>query len=100
MTNEERLMTILLAPQISEKSTLAADQKGQYVFKVVKDATKGEIKSAVEKLFKVEVEQVRVMNVKGKTKGRTGIRRGRRSDWKKAYVALKPGSEIEFIGAE
>lgn len=97
--NEERLMTILLAPHISEKSTVSADQNRQFVFKVATDASKNEIKSAVEMLFNVEVDKVRVINVKGKTKQR-GLRKGRRSDWKKAYVALKPGSDIEFMGAE
>jgi len=98
--NEERLMTILEAPHVSEKATIVADRHNQYVFRVAKDATKGEIKSAVEKMFEVEVEQVRVLNVKGKRKQRFGAGNGRRPDWKKAYVSLKAGAEIDFTGAE
>ncbi|GAB2937306.1 50S ribosomal protein L23 [Aquaspirillum soli] len=97
--NQERLMQVILAPVISEKSTRVADQDQQVVFKVVKDATKPEIKAAVELLFKVEVEGVQVLNVKGKVK-RFGRFTGRRSDWKKAYVSLKPGQEIDFTAAE
>ena len=97
MMREERLLKVLLAPHVSEKSTLAAEQNNTVVFKVAKDATKAEIGAAVEKLFEVEVTGVRTVNVKGKTK-RTGARIGRRSDWKKAYVTLKDGSEIDFVG--
>lgn len=97
--NQERLMQVILAPVISEKSTRVADQDQQVVFKVVKDATKPEIKAAVELLFKVEVEGVQVLNVKGKVK-RFGRFTGRRSDWKKAYVSLKPGQEVDFTAAE
>lgn len=97
--NQERLMQVILAPVISEKSTRVADQDQQVVFKVVKDATKPEIKAAVELLFKVEVEGVQVLNVKGKVK-RFGRFTGRRSDWEKAYVSLKPGQEIDFTAAE
>ena len=97
--NQERLMQVILAPVISEKSTRVADQDQQVVFKVVKDATKPEIKAAVELLFKVEVEGVQVLNVKGKVK-RFGRFTGRRSGWKKAYVSLKPGQEIDFTAAE
>ncbi|KKL70132.1 hypothetical protein LCGC14_2108000, partial [marine sediment metagenome] len=91
MIREERLLKVILAPHISEKSTIAAEENNTIVFKVVNDATKAEIKVAVEKLFEVEVTGVRTLNVKGKTK-RTGARFGRRSDWKKAYVTLKEGS--------
>jgi large subunit ribosomal protein L23 len=94
--NQERLLQVLLAPQISEKSTFVADKNEQVVFKVVADATKPEIKAAVELLFKVEVESVQVLNVKGKIK-RTGRVMGRRKDWKKAFVCLKPGQEINFV---
>lgn len=97
MMREERLLKVLLAPHVSEKSTLAAEQNNTVVFKVATDATKAEIGAAVEKLFEVEVTGVRTVNVKGKTK-RTGARIGRRSDWKKAYVTLKDGSEIDFVG--
>lgn len=97
MINEERLLKVLLAPNISEKATTAAEATNTVVFKVATDATKAEIKAAVEKLFEVEVTGVRTLNVKGKTK-RTGMRFGRRSDWKKAYVTLKEGSELDFVG--
>lgn len=97
MITEERLLKVLLAPVVSEKSTMVAENNNTVVFKVVTDAAKREIKAAVEKLFEVEVTDVRTVNVKGKTK-RTGARMGRRSDWKKAYVTLKDGSEIDFVG--
>lgn len=97
--NEERLMLILRAPHISEKSTRIADAYRQVVFKVARDACKPEIKRAVEHMFNVEVERVCVMNVKGKRK--TFARRvGRRPHWKKAYVTLKPGYDIDFLGVE
>ncbi len=95
--NQERLINVLLAPVVSEKSTVAAETDNQYVFKVVPDASKPEIKGAVESLFNVQVEQVRVSNVKGKQK-RFGARQGRRSGWKKAYVTLKADQEIDFMG--
>jgi large subunit ribosomal protein L23 len=95
--NQERLMKVLLGPVISEKSTLAADNNGQFVFRVTADATKPEIGRAVELLFDVQVEDVRVLNVKGKHK-RFGARSGRRPDWRKAYVRLKPGQDIDFGG--
>ncbi|WP_026376855.1 50S ribosomal protein L23 [Aestuariibacter salexigens] len=97
MINEQRLLKVLVAPHISEKSTLAAEGNNTVVFKVVKDANKEEIKAAVEKLFEVEVNSVRTVNVKGKTK-RHGLRVGKRSDWKKAYVTLKEGQDIDFVG--
>ncbi|MEK7322604.1 MAG: 50S ribosomal protein L23 [Pseudomonadota bacterium] len=97
--SNERLMKVLLAPHVSEKSTLAADKDRQFVFKVVRDASKDEIKKAVEHLFSVEVDQVRVVNSKGKVK-RFGQMLGRRSHSKKAYVKLKPGFDIEFAGAQ
>ena len=93
--NNERLMKILLSPLVSEKSTTIADANGQFTFRVKTDATKREIARAVEKLFDVEVERVQVVNVKGKKK-RFGAIQGRRSDWKKAYVRLKSGNEIDF----
>ena len=96
--NQERILQVLLAPHVSEKSTLAADANGQHVFKVLPGATKTEIKQAVEQLFEVKVAQVRVMNVKGKTK-RFGQRDGKRSDWRKAYVTLAEGQDIDFAGA-
>ncbi len=97
--NQERLLQVLLAPQITEKATRVADRHQQIAFRVRTDATKPEIKAAVELVFKVEVEGVTVANVKGKTK-RTGRTMGRRKDWKKAYVSLKPGQEINFAAGE
>ena len=97
--NRERLMTILLSPHVSEKSTLAADKHRQFVFRVRGDATKPEIKKAVELMFKVEVEAVQALNVKGKRKT-FGRVRGYRSGWKKAYVRLKPGHDIDFLAGE
>ena len=93
--NQERLMQVLLAPQISEKATLVAEKNEQVIFRVVSDATKPEIKAAVELLFKVQVESVQVSTVKGKQK-RFGRSMGRRKNWKKAFVSLKPGQEINF----
>jgi len=94
--NQERLMQVLLAPQISEKATYIADKHNQVIFRVASDATKPEIKAAVELLFKVEVGAVQVSNVKGKVKRFKGAV-GRRKGWKKAYVSLKPGQEINFV---
>ncbi len=94
--NQERLMQVLLAPQISEKATYVAEKYEQVIFRVASDATKPEIKAAVELLFKVEVEAVQVANVKGKVKRFRGAV-GRRKGWKKAYVSLKPGQEINFV---
>jgi len=93
--NPDRLMTLILAPVVSEKGTYVADTHEQVIFRVVNDATKPEIKAAVELLFKVEVESVSVLNVHGKEK-RFGRTVGRRRGWKKAYVSLKPGQEINF----
>ena len=93
--NEERLLQVLVAPQISEKATMIADRNEQVVFVVVPDATKPEIKAAVELLFKVQVDSVQVANIKGKVK-RSGRSMGRRSDVRKAFVCLKPGQEINF----
>lgn len=96
--NNQRLMKVLLAPIVSEKSTMLAEQNEQIAFRVTTDATKTEIKAAVELLFKVEVEAVRVVNQIGKQK-RFGRTMGRRSDTRKAYVSLKPGQEINFAEA-
>ena len=95
--NEERLMKVLVAPLISEKSSIAAEQSNQYVFKVTTDATKPEIKAAVELLFNVKVDAVNVANMKGKSK-RFGQKMGRRNDWKKAYISLQAGQEIDLLG--
>lgn len=94
--NIDRLHQIILGPVVSEKSTRVAEKRNQAVFKVLRDAEKPEIKEAVEKLFNVKVEGVQTLNVKGKTK-RFGRSEGRRSDWKKAYVTLAQGQELDFL---
>ena len=97
--HQERLMTVIRGPHLSEKSHMAAESN-QVVLKVRPDATKAEIRQAVELLFEVDVENVTVVNVKGKNK-RFGMTRGRRNDWKKAYVRLAEGSDIEtLLGTE
>ena len=97
--NDERLMRVLLSPHVSEKTSRLGDRSNQVVFKVVRDARKSEIKQAVEKLFNVKVDNVQVLNVKGKRKGMMRSP-GKRSDWKKAYVRLEAGHEIDFVGME
>ena len=92
---QARLMQVLLAPVISEKSTFVGDKHNQVVFRVASDATKPEIKAAVELMFKVAVHGVSVSNVHGKGK-RFGQLAGRRRNWKKAFVRLQPGQEINF----
>ena len=97
--HQERLMTVIRGPHLSEKAHMAAE-KNQVVLKVRTDATKTEIKQAVEFMFEVKVDNVQVVNVKGKAK-RFGQIKGRRSDWKKAYVRLAEGSSLEgFLGAD
>lgn len=93
--NNERLMKVLLSPVVSEKSSVGADTHRQFAFKVLPDASKPEIRRAVELAFSVKVDSVQVANVKGKQK-RFGRLMGKRSDWKKAYVKLKPGFDIDF----
>ena len=97
-TREEKIMTVLQGPHLSEKSHISAEQN-QVVFKVSTDATKRQIKEAVEQLFEVSVENVTVMNYRGKQK-RQGGTVGRRRNWKKAYVRLAEGCQIDFIGGE
>jgi large subunit ribosomal protein L23 len=97
--NFDRAANILLSPHVTEKATLIGDTSNQFVFKVIQDAEKGEIKHAVETMFNVQVDSVRTLNVKGKTK-RFGWRMGKRKNWKKAYVRLKPGHDIDFTGGE
>lgn len=97
--NQERIFKVLLGPHVSEKATGLAETKDQIVFKVDTTATKLEIKKAVEQLFNVKVESVSTLNVKGKTK-RTVRGLGKRNDWKKAYVSLQPGQDIDFASAE
>ena len=97
--NQERLMSILLAPVVSEKSSRLADANRQFVFKVMKDASKPEVKKAVELMFNVKVDNVQISNMRGKVKSH-GRSIGRRSDWKKAYVTLSEGHDIDFMGTE
>ncbi len=94
-----RLMQILLAPRVTEKTTRIGEQGNQYVFRVVTDAEKSEVRDAVELLFGVSVESVRIVNVKGKNKS-FRARQGKRSDWKKAYVRVQEGQTIDFLGGE
>ena len=96
---QERLMQVLLAPVISENSTFIGEKRNQYVFRVCSDATKPEIKAAVELMFSTQVKSVSVVNVRGKEK-RSGRFTGRRNSWKKAYVALAAGQEINFAEGE
>jgi large subunit ribosomal protein L23 len=95
--SKARLMSILLSPVVSEKSALAADSSNQFAFKVAPDATKPEIADAVELMFDVKVDHVRTVNVKGKQK-RFGAVMGHRNSWKKAYVRLQEGHDIDFAG--
>jgi large subunit ribosomal protein L23 len=97
--DKDRLMKVLLAPQVSEKSTFVGEKNNQYVFRVAADATKPEIKAAVELMFKIKVDSVTVSNVKGK-KRRFGRVEGRRRNWKKAYVRVAEGQEINFAATE
>lgn len=97
--NEERLLKIILSPHLSEKANIATQEHNQYVFEVCKSATKPEIKEAVENLFKTKVELVRVVNVKKKPK-RFGSIQGHSKAWKKAYVTLQAGQQIEFAGTQ
>jgi len=97
--NAAQLMTVVLAPVVSEKSTFVADKNRQYVFRVADHATKPEIKAAVELMFKTKVDAVTVLNVKGKER-RFGRTIGRKRNWKKAYVRLAEGQEINFAATE
>ena len=96
VADEERLYQIILKPIVSEKSTMVADKNNQVVFRVRTDARKAEIRQAVEKLFDVKVQRVQIANVRGKTK-MTGRIKGARSCWKKAYVCLYEGQDIDFL---
>lgn len=97
--NRERLTEILIAPIVTEKSSNARMEANQIVFRVCKNATKLEIKHAVEHLLKAKVKNVSTLNVKGKVKGKAP-RKGRRPDWKKAYVSLQPGQDIDLPGMQ
>ncbi|MEC7803606.1 MAG: 50S ribosomal protein L23 [Pseudomonadota bacterium] len=97
--DQERLMTVVLGPHVSEKTTIMADKHNQVVFRVRRDSNKVDIRRAVELLFSVKVEQVQVVNCRGKIK-RSGNEWGRRQNWKKAYVTLAEGDDIDFMGPE
>ena len=97
--SNERLYEVLLSPRMTEKSTKIGESSNQYVFKVTTDSNKKEIKDAVEKLFEVNVESVRIVNVKGKSKS-FKLRTGKRNDWKKAYVRVQEGQVIDFLSGE
>ena len=97
--NAERLLMVLRQPHTSEKTTFIAEKYKQFTFKVLKNSNKAEIKQAVEQMFNVKVRSVSVVNVKGKKK-RFKQLNGQRSDWKKAFVSLQPGSDIDFTVAE
>ena len=94
--NPERMYQVILGPHVSEKSAMMTEENNQYVFKVAIDASKPDIKEAVEAVFKVVVSDLKVLNVKGKTKRSARGRIRRKSDWKKAYVRLEAGHEIDF----
>ena len=97
--SKNRLYQVLLSQRVTEKTTQVGEDSNQYVFHVVKDANKSEVKGAVEMLFDVNVEAVRMVNVKGKNKS-FRMRPGKRSDWKKAYVRVQEGQAIDFLGSE
>ena len=94
--NQERILTIILGPHLSEKTATMADQSNQVTLRVLGDATKNEIRQAVESLFNVQVKGVQTLNVKGKTKRTARGKLRSRSDWKKAYVTLEQGQQIDF----
>lgn len=96
---QERLMKIILSPHMSEKATIAMEKRGEYVFQVASNSHKHEVKQAVELMFKAKVSAVRIVNVKSKPK-RFGKIEGRSKAWKKAYVTLQPGQQIDFVGAQ
>lgn len=97
--NKDRLYQILLSPRVTEKTAKVGDESNQYVFQVAVDANKAEVRAAVENLFEVNVESVRIVNVKGKSKS-FRMRPGKRNDWKKAYVRVQEGQTLDFLGTE
>jgi len=97
--SKDHLYKVLLAPRVTEKSARLSANSNQYVFEVSSDADKSNVKDAVEHIFEVNVKSVRIVNVKGKTKAYR-LRRGRRSDWKKAYVRIQEGQVIDVLGGE
>ena len=99
MNNQARLLTIILSPHVSEKATIGAEKNNEYVFHVIQNATKPEIKDAVESLFNAKVKSVRIVNVMTKKKMFRGME-GKRQGWKKAYVTLQSDQKIELAGAQ
>lgn len=97
--SKDRLYKVLLSPRVTEKTSLVGDDSNQYVFRVASDANKSDIRAAVEEIFEVSVESVRVINVKGKKKT-FKMRPGKRNSWKKAYVRVQEGQVIDFLGGE
>lgn len=97
--NQERLLKVVLSPHISEKATIAAEKNNEYVFQVIDDATKPEVKNAIEFLFNTKVKAVRIVNVKSKEKLFKGIQ-GKRKGWKKAYVTLQADQKLDITGAQ
>lgn len=97
--NDQRLYQVILAPHVSEKTSIASEMEGRHTFRVANNATKLEVRKAVEKLFDVSVRSVQIVNVHGKSK-RFGQSEGKRSDWKKAIVRLAEGQDIDFMGME
>jgi large subunit ribosomal protein L23 len=94
----DKSLQSVLSPHVTEKATMVADKLNQVIFKVRKDATKIQVKEAIEAMFKVDVKAINLLNVKGKTKRASRSRMGKRSDWKKAYVSIQAGQEINFTG--
>jgi len=97
--NMTQIANVLLSPHVTEKTTMVGESSNQYVFKISPRANKSDVKAAVEGLFDVKVESVSLLNVKGKTK-RFGSKVGHRKSWKKAYVRLQAGQEIDFMGSD
>ena len=94
----DKALRSVLGPQITEKATMIADKNNQIAFKVTQSATKADVKMAIETMFKVDVKAVNLLNVKGKTKRASRNSMGKRADWKKAYVSIQTGQEINFTG--
>jgi large subunit ribosomal protein L23 len=94
----DKSLQSVLAPHVTEKATMVADKRNQVVFKVRKNATKMQVKEAIETMFKVDVKAINLLNVKGKIKKASRNTMGKRADWKKAYVSIKAGQEINFTG--
>lgn len=97
--NQERLLQVILSPHVSEKATIGVEKKNEYVFQVINNATKPEVKDAVEHLFNAKVKSVRIVNVIAKKKMFRGLE-GKRKGWKKAYVTLQADQKLDFVGAQ